>query len=234
VLVRAGHTEAGCDLAQLAGLLPAAVICEILKDDGTMARLPDLVIYAREHGLKIGTIADLIHYRSQHESLVRRVTEREIQTAHGKFRMYAFLEKITGLVHLAFSYGEILRDKETLVRVHQPLSLIDFVDLDPSGHSWAVSEAMARIAEEGSGVLVFLNCPTSASQLIEDVAAPMRRDPQMRMDFLTYGIGAQILRDLNVGRMKLLGTPRKIPSMTGFDLEVTGFLPRATSAKDKA
>src|SRR6185503_426239 len=130
VLVRAGHTEAGCDLAQLAGLEPAAVICEILKEDGSMARLPDLIEFTQRHGMKIGSIADLIHYRSQNESLVRRITERTISTALGEFRLVAFLEKVTGQVHLALVRGEIHPDEETLVRVHQPLSLVDLLDTD--------------------------------------------------------------------------------------------------------
>jgi len=234
VLLRAGHTEAGCDLAHLAGLTPAAVICEILKDDGSMARLPDLIEYGKEHGLKIGTIADLIHYRSQNESLVRRVTERPLQTAHGEFQMMAFLEKMTGQVHIALTLGDIRRSEETLVRVHQPLSLIDLVDMERSGHSWTVNDALQRIAAEGKGVMVLLNCSNSASQLIEDVAATMRRSPQAKMDLLTYGIGAQILRDLNVGRMRLLATQRKIPSMTGFGLEVCSFEPYCSREKDAA
>ncbi|MFM9970353.1 MAG: bifunctional 3,4-dihydroxy-2-butanone-4-phosphate synthase/GTP cyclohydrolase II [Burkholderiales bacterium] len=233
VLVRAGHTEAGCDLAHLAGLTPAAVICEILKDDGTMARLPDLIEFGKTHGLKIGTIADLIHYRSQNESLVRRVTERRVKTAHGDFQMIAFLEKMSGQVHIVLTLGEIRPEEETLVRVHQPLSLIDLLDTDTSGHSWTVQDAMDKIAAEGKGVVVLLNCSASASQLIEDVAASMRRDPKARMDLLTYGIGAQILRELNVGRMRLLASPRKVPSMAGFGLEITDFVSRRESARNK-
>jgi 3,4-dihydroxy 2-butanone 4-phosphate synthase/GTP cyclohydrolase II len=234
VLVRAGHTEAGCDLAHLAGLTPAAVICEILKDDGTMARLPDLIEFGKIHGLKIGTIADLIHYRSQNETLVRRVTERRVHTMHGDFQMIAFLEKMTGQVHLALTLGEIRPEEETLVRVHQPLSLIDLLDEEKSGHSWTVHDAMEKIAAEGKGVLILLNCSSSASQLIEDVAASMRRDPKAKMDLLTYGIGAQLLRELNVGRMRLLATQRKIPSMAGFGLEISDFVPHRGSAREKA
>src|SRR5690606_24488027 len=144
VLVRAGHTEAGCDLAQLAGLSPTAVICEILKDDGTMARLPDLFEFARKHGLKIGSIADLINFRSAHESLVRRVTEREIDTAYGRFRLIAYLEKLSGETHLALVQGEIRADEETLVRVHKPLSVLDLLDIGDSGHSWTVPQALTH------------------------------------------------------------------------------------------
>jgi 3,4-dihydroxy 2-butanone 4-phosphate synthase/GTP cyclohydrolase II len=223
VLVRAGHTEASCDLAQLAGLQPAAVICEILKDDGTMARLPDLVEFSRHHGMKIGSIADLIHYRSQNETLVRRVTEREITTALGKFKLIAFLEKVTGQVHLALVRGEIDPAEETLVRVHQPLSLVDLIETEPAGHSWSVHEALSAIVDAGRGVMVLLNCSESASQLIDHVAEPSRSRPPAKMSLLTYGIGAQILRELNVGKMRLLATPLKLPSMAGFELEIAGF-----------
>ncbi len=133
VLVRAGHTEAGCDLAGLAGLEPASVICEILKDDGTMARLPDLIPFAQEHGLKIGAIADLIHYRSQTESLVERVADRLIQTVYGAFRLAAYRDKCAKETHLALIKGEIHADRETLVRVHEPLSVMD---LAIPGRSW--------------------------------------------------------------------------------------------------
>jgi 3,4-dihydroxy 2-butanone 4-phosphate synthase/GTP cyclohydrolase II len=199
-----------------------------------MARLPDLLEFAETHGLKVGTIADLIHYRSQNESLVRRVTERPVQTAHGEFQMMAFLEKMTGQVHLALTLGDIRHDEETLVRVHQPLSLIDLLDMEESGHSWTVPAALGRIAREGKGVLVLLNCSTSVSQLIDDVAATLRRSPHAKMDLLTYGIGAQILRELNVGRMRLLATQRKIPSMTGFGLEVCTFEPHPGQVREVA
>jgi len=224
VLVRAGHTEAGCDLAQLAGLEPAAVICEILKDDGSMARLPDLLEFTRHHGMKIGSIADLIHYRSQNERLVRRVTERTIATACGDFRLIVFLEKISGQVHLALVRGEIRPEEEILVRVHEPLSLVDLLDAGPGGHSWAVHEALSEIAEAGKGVMVLLNCHESAPQLIEHVAEASRSKPPAKMNLLTYGIGAQILRDLNVGKMRLLAAPLKLPSMAGFELEICGFV----------
>lgn len=225
VLVRAGHTEAGCDLAQLAGLTPASVICEILKDDGTMARLPDLLVFAREHGLKIGSIADLIRFRSENESLIKRVTERTIQTAYGAFRLIAFLEKISGETHLALVLGEIDPNSDTLVRVHEPLSLLDLLDTGPGTHSWTVHESLATIAEAGRGVMVLLNCTESTAQLIERVSVPTKSKSGVKADMLiTYGIGAQILRDLKVSRMRLLARPRKMPSMTGFGLEVAGYL----------
>ncbi|OGA42833.1 MAG: 3,4-dihydroxy-2-butanone-4-phosphate synthase [Betaproteobacteria bacterium RIFCSPLOWO2_12_FULL_63_13] len=224
VLVRAGHTEAGCDLAQLAGLTPTAVICEILNEDGTMARLPDLLEFGALHGMKIGTIADLIHFRSENESLIRRVTERSVQTPYGPFRLVAYLEKISGATHLALVRGEIDRESDTLVRVHEPLSLLDLLDSGPSTHSWTVHESLERIAEAGKGVMVLLNCSENTAQLIERVTAQTKPKAPTRVDLLTYGIGAQILLDLNVGRMRLLARPRKMPSMAGFGLEVVGYV----------
>jgi len=224
VLVRAGHTEAGCDLAQLAGCSPTAVICEILNEDGTMARLPDLLEFGALHGMKIGSIADLIHFRSENESLIKRVTERSIQTSHGPLRMVAYLEKISGATHLALVRGEIDRETDTLVRVHEPLSLLDLLDTGPSTHSWSVHDSLARIAEAGKGVMVLLNCSENTAQLIERVSSRARPKVPAKVDLLTYGIGAQILVDLNVGKMRLLARPRKMPSMAGFGLEVSGYV----------
>jgi 3,4-dihydroxy 2-butanone 4-phosphate synthase/GTP cyclohydrolase II len=224
VLVRAGHTEAGCDLAQLAGLSPTAVICEVLNEDGTMARLTDLLEFCRVHGLKIGTIADLIHFRSQNESLIKRVTERMVHTPHGPFRMVAYLEKISGETHLALVRGEIEPGTETLVRVHEPLSVLDLLDTGPGTHSWTVLDSLARIDEAGRGVMVLLNCSESTAQLIERVTTQTKPRALARFDLLTYGIGAQILLDLKVGKMRLLARPRKMPSMAGWGLEVMGYL----------
>ena len=224
VLVRAGHTEACCDLAQLAGLHPAAVLCEIMKDDGTMARLPDLIEFGKAHGLKIGTIADLIHFRSQTESLVERVAERDIATAYGGFRMIAYREKLSGATHVALARGVLDPDTPTLVRVHEPLSILDLLDTAPGAHSWSVHEALAAIGAAGRGVIVLLNCAESATQLAERVASEAKPWPAAKMELLTYGIGAQILRDLDVGKMRLMATPRKMPSMTGWDLQVAEYV----------
>ena len=223
VLIRAGHTEAGCDLAGLAGLEPAAVICEILNEDGSMARLPDLIGYAREHGLKIGAIADLIHYRSQHESLIERVGSRPISTAFGEFRLMAYREKITGAAHLALVKGEIVREAETLVRVHEPVSVMDMLELDSAEHAYSVSRALQKIAEVGKGVIVLLHRPETAADLLAHAIPGAGLNPAQKWDARNYGIGAQILKDLGVGKMRLLAAQRKMPSLTGFDLEVTGF-----------
>ena len=224
VLARAGHTEACCDLVQLAGLYPAAVLCEIMKDDGAMARLPDLIEFGKVHGLKIGTIADLIHFRSQTESLVERVAERDIATAHGSFRMLAYREKISGATHVALVRGAIDPDTPTLVRVHEPLSVLDLLDTAPGAHSWGVHEALAAIGAAGNGVMVLLNCAETAAQLAERVASQTKPRPAAKMELLTYGIGAQILRDLDVGKMRLMATPRKMPSMAGWDLQVAEYV----------
>lgn len=230
VLVRAGHTEAGCDLTAMAGLTPAAVICEILKPDGTMARLPDLVAFAKAHGLKIGTIADLIQYRSEHESIVQRLGERTMQTASGAFRSVAYRDTATQSIHLALVHGDIDPLRETLVRVHEPASVLDVLDIGASQHSWGVAQALQAVAAAPAGVVVLMNCQAGGDHLAEQISAwndgADATKPELRGDRLglrTYGIGAQILRDLNVGQMKLLARPRKMPSMAGFALSITGY-----------
>jgi 3,4-dihydroxy 2-butanone 4-phosphate synthase/GTP cyclohydrolase II len=227
VLVRAGHTEACCDLARLAGLTPVAVLCEIMRADGTMARLPDLMEFAAGHGLKIGTIADLIEYRSRNESMVQRASERDIETPWGPFRLVSYKDRAVGSVHLALVLGHIRAQDETLVRVHEPLSVIDLLDSGAGLHSWGVSDALKAIRAAGSGVMVLMNCSQSGETLQAQLSAQMTGLPPARqgrsMDLRNYGIGAQILRDLGVGRMRLLAAPRKMPSMTGFGLEVTGY-----------
>ncbi|HKX37230.1 MAG TPA: bifunctional 3,4-dihydroxy-2-butanone-4-phosphate synthase/GTP cyclohydrolase II [Burkholderiales bacterium] len=225
VLVRAGHTEACCDLARLAGLAPAAVLCEIMRDDGTMARLPDLLQFAAEHKLKIGTIADLIEYRSRNESLVKRSAERDIETPWGKFHMVSYRDLSVGALHLALVHGKPEPKKETLVRVHEPLSILDLLDAGKGGHSWSVGEALRKIEQTGCGVMVLMNCGQ------EEAAMPKAG---RGIDLRLYGIGAQILRDLGVGRMRLMAAPRKMPSMAGFGLEVTGYLQGHLSGSPKA
>jgi 3,4-dihydroxy 2-butanone 4-phosphate synthase/GTP cyclohydrolase II len=223
VLARAGHTEAGCDIASMAGLEPASVICEILNEDGSMARLPDLEAFAKVHGLKIGAIADLIHLRSRTESLVRRASERTIQTAFGAFRAVAYLEKLSNEVHLALVRGEISSARETLVRVHAPLSVMDLLDIESGRHTWSVHRALERISREGNGIIVLLNCGENSAQLLDRVGDMTPPKTQSTQDLLTHGIGSQILRDLGVGRMRLLAQPRKMPSMTGWELEIVGY-----------
>ena len=223
VLVRAGHTEAGCDLSALAGLEPASVICEIMNDDGTMARLPELIEFAKEHGIKIGTIADLIHYRASSETLIKRVTSKTIDTAHGEFTLHAFVDQASGATHLALVKGTIPAGGETLVRVHEPLSVLDFLDPASKRQAFSIDQAQAALAKHGHGVIVLMHRPEDGEAILTRLtgtapSAPAKWDPR------SYGIGAQILRDLGVTKMRLLSSPRKMPSMAGFDLEVTGFV----------
>jgi 3,4-dihydroxy 2-butanone 4-phosphate synthase/GTP cyclohydrolase II len=227
VLMRAGHTEAGCDLAGMAGLTPAAVICEIMKDDGTMARLPDLQLFAAEHGLKIGTIADLIEHRSRNESLVEQIGQRPLQTAFGEFTAHAFLDKPSQGLHLALVKGRWSADDTVPVRVHEPLSVLDALEVGRPMHSWSLDTSLAHIAREGKGVAVLLNCGESGEQLLaqfEGTAKPSQAPERGKMDLRTYGIGAQILRECGVHRMNLMGPPRRMPSMAGYGLEVVGHL----------
>jgi 3,4-dihydroxy 2-butanone 4-phosphate synthase/GTP cyclohydrolase II len=232
VLVRAGHTEAGCDLARLAGLTPAAVICEILKDDGEMARLPDLEIFAEQHGLKIGTIAELIHHRSSTESFVTRAAERDIDTVRGRLRLYAYSDRIGKETHLALVKGKPAPGREVLVRVHEPLSVMDLLDAGSVSHSWNFHDALAAIAEAECGVIVLLHRQEAAEELLERARPGRPAAPRARIALRNYGIGAQILKDLGVRRMKLMALPRPMPSMAGFDLEVTGYLqPPGTNGK---
>ncbi len=226
VLVRAGHTEAGCDLAYLAGCQPSSVICEILKDDGNMARLPDLMLFATEHQLKIGTIADLIQYRAQTESLVERAAERMIQTPYGEMKLIAYHDKIARETHLALIKGTPKPEQEVLVRVHEPLSIFDLLDSTSCSHSWNTLEAMKVIANAEVGVMVLLHQQETGDMIVERIKGadePIRINQELR----TYGIGSQILLDCGVGKMMLMATPRKMPSMAGFGLEVTGYLEAA-------
>ncbi len=227
VLMRAGHTEAGCDLAAMAGLTPAAVICEIMKDDGTMARLPDLQLFAAEHKLKIGTIADLIEYRSRTESLVEKVGSRPLATAYGEFMAHAWKDKPSQGLHLALVRGRWGSNETIPVRVHEPLSVLDALEVGRGMHSWSLDASLKHIAATGQGVAVLLNCGESAEQLLtqfEGRARPAQAPERGRMDLRTYGIGAQILRECGVHRMTLMGAPRRMPSMTGYGLEIAGYL----------
>lgn len=223
VLVRAGHTEAGCDLAALAGLEPASVICEILKEDGNMARLPDLIPFAQTHGLNIGTIADLIRYRSETECLIRRVAERMVETPYGTMRLLAYQDSLSQAVHLALVKGQPQADQPVLVRVHEPLSVFDLLDSASRSHSWNTLKALKTIQNAECGVMVLLHRPESGADLLQRIQhadKPIR----LRQDLRNYGIGSQILLDLGVRKMRLMATPRKMPSMIGFGLEVLEYL----------
>ena len=227
VLMRAGHTEAGCDLAAMAGCSPTAVICEIMKDDGTMARLPDLQLFAAEHGLKIGTIADLIEHRSRVESLIESLGRRTIQTAFGEFTAQAYRDTTGQGVHIALIKGSWTDEESIPARVHEPLSVLDALEVGRKMHSWSLDTALAHISQHGKGIVVLLNCGETGEQLLaqfEGTARAAQAPERGRMDLRTYGIGAQILRHAGVHRMALMGSPRRMPSMAGYGLEITGYI----------
>ncbi|WP_424192328.1 bifunctional 3,4-dihydroxy-2-butanone-4-phosphate synthase/GTP cyclohydrolase II [Ampullimonas aquatilis] len=229
VLMRAGHTEAGCDLARLAGLTPAAVICEIMNDDGSMARLPDLIEFAKRFDLKIGTIADLIQYRSATECMVERVCERRLKTNEGEFNTILYRDKPTGEAHIALFCGDIEADKPVMIRVHEPLSIMDILEVGRVTHTWTVPAALKEIAKTQYGIVVLLNCGQSAEDLFAEFSVSdqslERAARKSKNDLRNYGIGAQILKDLGARKIRVLGSPRKIPSMaTGYDLEVLEYL----------
>jgi 3,4-dihydroxy 2-butanone 4-phosphate synthase/GTP cyclohydrolase II len=235
VLIRSGHTEAGCDLAAMAGCSATSVICEIMKDDGSMARLPDLFEFAKEHQLKIGSIADLIQYRSQHESIVVREGQREFITPWGKFKGIIYRDTPSSGVHIALVNGEPSETQETLVRVHEPVTVLDFLDSQVSNHSWPLAQALQQIAAAPAGVAVLLNAAGIAAPNDQDWLAQFQKLNQSKdevnkplarkTDFRSYGIGAQILKDIGVGKMRLLANPNPVPSLSGYKLEVTGYQP---------
>ena len=235
VLIRSGHTEAGCDLAAMAGCSPTSVICEIMKDDGSMARLPDLLEFSKEHQLKIGSIADLIKYRSQHESIVVREGVREFVTPWGKFEGIVYRDTPSSCIHIALVHGKPSEAQETLVRVHEPVTVLDFLDSNVSTHSWPLAQALQQIATAPAGVAVLLNASGIAAPNDEDWLVQFQKLNQpkdeakkslaRKTDFRSYGIGAQILKDIGVGKMRLLANPSPVPSLSGYKLEVTGYIP---------
>lgn len=230
VLTRAGHTEAGCDLARLAGSEPAAVIVEILNEDGTMARRPDLEIFAEKHALKIGSIEDLIRYRVENEKTVERVFERSLQTEFGPFNVLAYQETSGHDVHLALVRGDIKAGDDVMVRVHLENELCDLLALQEASCGWPLRSAMKRVADEGQGVIVVLRRPTNAQDVIRQLKAfesqPVVQDntPSSPADLKTYGIGAQILADLDVQRMRVMSAPKRFLGLAGFGLEVVEYI----------
>jgi 3,4-dihydroxy 2-butanone 4-phosphate synthase/GTP cyclohydrolase II len=235
VLVRAGHTEAGCDLAELAGLTPAAVICEIMKPDGEMARLPDLAEFAATHKLKLGTIADLIRYRSETERLVERVEDKPIATPYGPFRLCVYHDRSSGELHYALVRGEPSPERPVLVRVHEPFHSIDMFDFDASRHAYSVQDAMRIVAHHKEGVIVLLRRHEAPAEVLERFSPHAAASRGVRKwDPKLHGLGAQILRDLGVGRMRVLARPKRIPSMAGFGLEVVEYVAPEDAAKVRA
>jgi len=230
VLTRAGHTEAGCDLARLAGLTPASVIVEVMNDDGSMARRPDLEAFAKRHGIRIGTIADLIHYRLSTEHTVARIGESELPTVHGTFRLVTYEDRIEGGVHMAMVMGDIRRDEPTLVRVHVIDPLRDLVGAEYTGpKNWTLWAALQKVAEVGHGVVVVLANNESSQALLARVPqltqAPRQFTRSQSRIYSEVGTGAQILQDIGVGKIRHLGAPLKYAGLTGYDLEVVETLP---------
>lgn len=233
VLVRAGHTEASVDLCRLAGLNPVAVLCEVMNDDGTMARRPDLEAFGKRHNLKIGTIADLIRYRLRNERSIERISEQMVQTELGEFRLYAYEDHVNSDVHLALARGRLDGPEVPLVRVHVAETLRDLVGVQGNSRAWTLRAAMIRIAREGSGVIVILRDRGSPQDLAEAVrsllpgsaaagtSVPKREGREV---LRTYGVGAQILKDLGVRRMRVLSAPKQIHGISAFDLEIEQYV----------
>jgi len=232
VLRRAGHTEAGCDLARLAGMTPASVIVEIMNDDGTMARRPDLEKFAEKHGLKIGTIADLIHYRTTNEHTIERQRQEQVVTNHGEFKCISYRDSIPNVSHLAFVKGEIDEEAPTLVRVHmRGDELRDMAELEVDEQRWTLQNALEKVNEAGSGVVLLLD--GGVREDLDDALSRMLTPPTSRPApanysssgaYLTVGTGSQILRDLGVGKMSLMSSPIKFNAISGFDLEIAEYI----------
>ena len=230
VLTRAGHTEAGCDLARLAGFESAAVIVEILNEDGSMARRPDLEKFARKHSIRIGTIADLIRYRLEKERYVERIDKKLVQTAHGEFTLYCYDDHLNQTVHLALVKGDIQGSTEPLVRVHLQDTLGDILGIQSPALGWPMDSVIERISREDVGVIVMLREQQSSRDLMDAVGnlSEVKDDLEIRRSgdavLRTYGVGAQILRDLGVQRMRVLSAPKQMYAISGFDLEITEYV----------
>ena len=230
VLTRAGHTEAGCDLARLAGFEPAAVIVEILNEDGSMARRSDLDRFSREHAIKIGTIADLICYRLEKERYIERIGKKPVQTVYGDFTLYCYDDHVNQAIHLALVKGDVKACNEPLVRVHRQDTLGDIVGVRSPALGWPLDSAIERISKEDVGIIVVLRDQESSRELMDafsslsqvnnDLESQRRGDAVLR----TYGVGAQILTDLGVQRMRVLSAPKQMHAISGFDLEITDYV----------
>ena len=226
VLTRAGHTEAGTDLASLAGFDPSAVIVEIMNDDGTMARRGDLEKFAQKHDLKIGTIADLIHYRNTSERSINLVDKTKIESEEGEFDLFAYEDTINGNIHIALVKGKIDNEQDIMVRVQQNNTLQDVIGINQFGSRLSFSQAMKKINKEGSGVLLLLSHQETSQELLSNVSflkGEKKTNESDGPDSRIVGVGAQILKDLGVKKIRLLGASAKYP-LTGFDLEITEFI----------
>ena len=230
VLTRAGHTEAGCDFTKLAGLSPAAVIVEILNDDGTMARRPDLIEFSKRHDIKIGTIADLIRYRVSNEQSIERISEQEVETEFGKFKLLTFEDHINREVHFALVKGNITDQSNPLVRVHVENSLRDSIGVEHRSLGWPMKSALKQLAREEDAILVALCYSSQPKEFLEMVKAIQtedERDEEVQAEssvLRTYGTGSQILREIGVKRMRVLSEPKIMQAISGFDLEITEYI----------
>ncbi len=230
VLTRAGHTEAAVDLATLAGCEPAGVLVEILREDGSMARRPDLETFAAKHGLKVGTIADLIRHRLATEKTIERVHQSDVQTEFGAFRLVAWRDRLRGEIHFALVRGAIDDGAPVLARVHVRNTLSDVLHLERDDLGMTMTAALRRIAAEGRGVVVVLASAEDSDALLahlnrEAAAAPAGGGKAAtQREWRQLGLGAQILADLGVRRLRVLGTPRKLVGLSGFDLEVVEYV----------
>jgi 3,4-dihydroxy 2-butanone 4-phosphate synthase/GTP cyclohydrolase II len=233
VLTRAGHTEAGCDLARLAGLEPASVIVEIMKEDGTMARRDDLEAYAEEHGLKIGTIADLIEYRLKNEKTIERVSECKFPTRFGEFKLIGYQDILEHKSHFALVYGEIDSEQPTAIRVHMLDTLCDAFGSQREECGWSLDKAMEQVAEQGTGAVVVLRKHEDGAELLDRIRQYQMKDLGIKSpervvedDAKTYGLGAQIISDLGVKKLNVIGSGWKLINLSGFGLEVIDFIPK--------
>ncbi len=233
VLVRAGHTEVSVDLCRLAGLQPVGVLCEVMNDDGTMARRPQLEAFAKQHKLKIGTIADVIRHRLRNERSIERISEQTVQTDLGEFRLYAYEDRVNQDVHLALARGRLDGPDVPLVRVHLPDTLRDLVGVRGGQRAWTLRAALQRVAEAGNGVIVILRQQESPRDLMESVrffaTATQSTERVQKTEgegavLRTFGVGAQILKDLGVRRMRVLSAPKQMHGISAFDLEIEAYV----------
>lgn len=231
VMSRAGHTEAACDLARLAGYQPAGVLIEIMKEDGTMARRPDLEVFAQQHGLKIGTISDLIHYRAIKEKTVECISKRNVETEYGTFELRTYKDLALGNLHFVMIKGEITADEPTLLRVHVRDTAQDVLalkrDATAGGKSWSYQAALKRVSEEGKGVVLLISHDETTQDIEDSIEHLAQGKKQRRSKEVLYkqvGTGSQILRDLGIGKMRVMSAPMRFSALSGFDLEVVEYV----------
>lgn len=231
VLTRAGHTEAGCDLARMAGYEPAAVIVEVMNEDGTMAKRPQLEAFAEKHGIRLGTIADLIQYRALYDKTIELVVEKDVETAHGKFSLRTYTDKVSNCIHYALVKGKVDESEPCLVRVQTLNTLRDVIGTERPGYkpSWSLHESMARINKEGKGVCVIVGHETTQAESLAQIEHFPEMPPSQRATtelgmYRVIGTGSQILRDIGVGKMRLLSSPTRFNAISGFHLEVVEFV----------